>query len=118
MDFGDVKFVFILLAIIVIGALAIGFCVWIGCETTAIVNAETMIIDVSESDILYDDTDFYILDPDGNNIPLGINNNEILDLTKHSQVLVKFKRYPACGIYGGSDWFVDGVVKTPNDVEE
>ena len=77
-------------------------------------NAETMVVDVSESDILWDDEDFYILDPDGVRIPLGIDGNEILDLTKHSRILVKFKRYPAFGLYGGCDWFVDGVVKTPN----
>lgn len=77
-------------------------------------NAETMVVDVSESDILWDEQDFYILDPDGDRIPLGIDSNEILDLTKHSRILVKFKRFPAYGLYEGSDWFVDGVVKTPN----
>lgn len=80
-------------------------------------NAETMVVDVSESDILWDEEDFYIIDPDGVRIPLGIDGNEILDLTKHSRILVKFKRYPAYGLYGGTDWFVDGVVKTPNPLD-
>lgn len=84
------------------------------CEDIAYENVETMIVDVSESDILYDETDFYIIGPDGERIPLGIDGNEILDLTRHSKILVKFKRYPSFGIYGGTDWFVDGVVKTPN----
>lgn len=86
----------------------------LGCGIYAMDNAETMIVDISESDILWDEQDFYIIDPDGNRIPLGIDGNEVLDLTKHSRVLVKFKRYPAYGLYGGCDWFVDGIVKTPN----
>ena len=75
--------------------------------------AETKIVDVSESDILWDDEDFYIIGPDGKRITLGIDGAEILDLTKHSKVLVKFKRHPPLGLYPGSGWFVDGVVKTP-----
>jgi len=87
---------------------------WFGCTVYAMENAETMIIDVSESDILWDEQDFYIINPDGVRIPFGIDGNEVLDLTKHSSVLVKFKKYPAYGLYDGCDWFVDGVVKTPN----
>ena len=95
--------------------LAIGLAVFNVCEMHSNENlVETRIVDVSESDILWDEQDFYILDPDGVRIPLGIDDNEILDLTKHSKILVKFKRYPAYGLYGGSSWFVDGVVKTPN----
>jgi len=102
---------FAIVAIIIGAVYAIA---WVGCNVYAMENAETMIVDVSESDILWDEQDFYIIDPDGNRIPLGIDGNEILDLTKHSKVLVKFKRYPAYGLFGGSDWFVDGIVKTPN----
>lgn len=104
---------FIILAVAIITG-AIYAVVWVGCQVHSTINAETMVVDVSESDILWDETDFYILDPDGDRIPLGIDGNEILDLTKHSRILVKFKRFPAYGLYGGSDWFVDGVVKTPN----
>lgn len=96
----------------------IGIATYVLCEIHSNVNLiETMVVDVSESDIFWDEQDFYILDPDGTRIPLGIGNNEILDLTKHSRVLVKFKRYPAYGLYGGCDWFVDGVVKTPNPLD-
>lgn len=77
------------------------------------VCSETKIVDVSESDIFYDNEDFYIIAPDGEKITLGIDGSEILDLTKHSRVLVKFKREPALGLYPGSGWYVDGVVKTP-----
>ena len=85
------------------------------CALASTLSAETQIIDVSESDILWDEDDFYIIDPDGNKITLGIDRGEIIDLTKHSKVLVKFKRYPPVLLSPGSGWFVDGVVKTPGD---
>ena len=84
------------------------------CDLASQLSVETQIIDVSESEILWDEHDFYIFDPDGNKITLGVDSGEILDLTKHSRVLVKFARYPPVLLSPGSGWFVDGVVKTPN----
>ena len=62
----------------------------------------------------YDENDFYIHSPDGEKISLGVDGTEIIDLTQHSKVFVKFKKIPSFGLYGGTDWFVDGIVKTPN----
>ena len=71
--------------------------------------AITKHVDVNVTGSFYSD-----LDPDGNKITLGVDSGEILDLTKHSRVLVKFARYQPVLLSPGSGWFVDGVVKTPN----
>lgn len=113
MDIDDIKLWSLLAFVVIIFIIGSWFAVFSICMTTSMTNAETMIISVNGSDIIFDENDFYILSPDGNKISLGVDKGEVLDLTKHSDVLVKFKRYPPFGIYGGSDWFVDGVVKTP-----
>lgn len=58
----------------------VGFCF---CELTSTLTEETKIVDVSESDILWDEDDFYVIAPDGEKITLGIDGGEIIDLTKH-----------------------------------
>jgi len=98
-------FVFIVFVIVTIA--------FMFCNLYASMNVETQIMDLSESDIFYDEHDFYVFDPDGNKITLGVDSGEILDLTKHSKVLVKFKKEPSVFLYPGTGWYVDGVVKTP-----
>ena len=57
-----------------------------------IVQKETRIVEITEEDVFWDENDFYILNPDGDKTSLGLNKGEIIDLTKHSIVLVKFSK--------------------------
>jgi len=82
------------------------------CQSLSEVNVETSVINVTNSDIVIRNDDFYIEGPNGKMVKLDISGGKVLDLTKHSDILIKFKRYPPVGIYRGRDWFVDGIVKT------
>lgn len=99
----------------VIAILVFSICIFVFTVSysEAVKNAETKIVNITNADIIIEDDDFYILSPDGKKISLGLSGGEVLDLTKHSEILVKIKRYPSWGLYGGSDWFVDGVLKKP-----
>ena len=111
MNFEDIKFIFVVGGILFIAMLAVWLVISIACETQSLMNVETTIVNATNSDIIIKNDDFYIEGPDGEMTKLGISNGEVLDLTKHSDILIKFKRYPPYGVYEGSGWFVDGVVK-------
>lgn len=109
----EIKFVGALILLIFLVIVVLSLATFAISYNEATRNAKTKIINITDFDIIIDEDDFYIIAPNGDKISLRLSGGEVLNLTKHSEILVKIKMYPAWGLYGGSDWFVDGVVKKP-----